>query len=100
MRMKYEDTTKKKSSFLYVVHYDIYLVKNDLVKLLELIQEYNPFMPSRWRWGRVREHNRTAFENLKERRNRIFTNLSIIKDLIKKDPMLVPRKFVRTYIDY
>ena len=95
--MKEEDI-KKKNCFLYVVSYDTSSIKDELVKLKDLIDKYNGD-PKPETWERVKEQSKSEIKRLEDIRKYIFRHLDIIKSLVKNH-RLDPGKFDYVYIKY
>ena len=93
-----EDNIRKKNSFLYVIRYDTYIIKDKLVRLKDLIDKYNGD-PKPERWERVKEYSKSEMKRLEEIRKYIHRHLEIIAYLVK-NPRLDPGKFDYVYIKY
>jgi uncharacterized protein Smg (DUF494 family) len=94
--MREEDA--KKNCFLYVVSYDTSTIKDELVKLKDLIDKYNGD-PKPEKWDRVKEYSNSESKRLEEIRKYIFRHLDIIRSLVKNH-RLDPGKFDYVYIKY
>ncbi|HEX2170773.1 MAG TPA: hypothetical protein VHF65_10790 [Nitrososphaera sp.] len=94
--MREEDA--KKNCFLYVVSYDTSTIKEELVKLKDLIDKYNGD-PKPEKWDRVKEYSNSESKRLEEIRKYIFRHLDIIRSLVKNH-RLDPGKFDYVYIKY
>jgi hypothetical protein len=97
IRMREEDITKK-NCFLYVIHYDTVSIKDELVRLKDLIDKYNED-PKREKWERVKEYSKSEMGRLEEIRKYIHRHLEIIRYLVKNH-RLDPGKFDYVYIKY
>ena len=93
-----EDNIRKKNSFLYVIRYDTYIIKDKLVRLKDLIDKYNGD-PKPERWERVKEYSKSEMKRLEEIRKYIHRHLEIIAYLVK-NLRLDPGKFDYVYIKY
>ena len=93
-----EEDAKKKNCFLYVVSYDTSTIKDELVKLKDLIDKYNGD-PKPEKWNGVKEYSNSESKRLEEIRKYIFRHLDIIKSLVKNH-RLDPGKFDYVYIKY
>ena len=58
-----EEDAKKKNCFLYVVSYDTYAIKDELVKLKDRIEKYNGD-PKPENWERVKEYSKSEIKSL------------------------------------
>ena len=93
-----EDGIRKKNAFLDVVRYDTSSVRDELIRVKDLIDKYNKdTKPENWR--RVKDHAESAMERLMEIRKYIHRHLNIIRYLVK-NPRLDPDRFVNFYINY
>jgi hypothetical protein len=95
--MREEDITKK-NCFLYVIHYDTTSIKDELVRLKELIDKYNGD-PNPEKWERVKEYSKSEMKRLEEIRKYIHRHLEIIRNLVRNH-RLDPGKFDYVYIKY
>ena len=97
IRMREEDITKK-NCFLYVIHYDTVSIKDELVRLKDLIDKYNED-PKREKWERVKEYSKSEMGRLEEIRKYIHRHLEIIRYLVKNH-RLDRGKFDYVYLKY
>ena len=95
--MREEEITKK-NCFLYVIHHDTSSIKNELVRLKDLIDKYNGD-PKPEKWERVKEYSKSEMKRLEEIRKYIHRHLEIIGYLVKNH-RLDPGKFDYVYIKY
>jgi hypothetical protein len=93
-----EEDVKKKNCFLYVVSHDTSTIKDELVKLKDLIDKYEGD-PKPDKWDRVKEYSNSESKRLEEIRKYIFRHLDIIRSLVKNH-RLDPGKFDYVYIKY
>lgn len=95
-----EEDIRKKGCFLHVVRYETSFIRNELVKSLEYIQEYDVDLESR-KWNRIKEHADGIIKEIENRRRFIDRHLAIIKDLTKNhQPELQPHVFIERNINY
>jgi|ERR671911_1484976 hypothetical protein len=93
-----EDDIRKKNAFLDVVRYDTSSVRDELIRVKDLVDKYNKdTKPENWR--RIKDHAEYAMERLMEIRKYIHRHLNIIRYLVK-NPRLDPDRFVNFYINY
>ena len=90
--------TRKKNSFLYVIHYDTSSIKDKLVRLKDLIHKYNED-PTSEKWERAKEYSQSEMRRLEEIRKYIHRHLEIIRYSVKNH-RLDPGKFDYVYIKY
>lgn len=93
-----EDDIRKKNSFLYVIHYDTYVIKDKLVRLKNIIDKYDDD-PKPEKWEHVKEYSQSEMKRLEEIRKYIVRHLEIIRYLVKNH-RLDPGKFDYVYIKY
>jgi hypothetical protein len=93
-----EEDAEKKNCFLYVVRYDTSTIKDQLVKLKDLIDKYRGD-PKPEKWEVVKEYSKSEIKKLEEIREYIFRHLDIIRSLVKNH-RLEPGKFDYVYIKY
>ena len=93
-----EEDIRKKNSFLYVIRYDTYVIKDKLVGLKSLIDRYNDD-PKPEKWEHVKEYSQSEMKRLEEIRKYILRHLEIIRSLVKNH-RLDPGKFDYVYIKY
>jgi hypothetical protein len=93
-----EDDIRKKNSFLYVIRYDTFIIKDKLVRLKDLIDKYNGD-PKPEKWESVKEYSKSELKRLEEIRKYIQRHLGIILYLVKNH-RLDPGKFDYVYIKF
>jgi hypothetical protein len=93
-----EEDAEKKNCFLYVASYDTSTIKDELVKLKDLIDKYNGD-PKPDKWERAKEYCMSEIKRLEEIRIYIFRHLDVIRYLVKNH-RLDPGKFDYVYIKY
>lgn len=93
-----EDDIRKMNSFLYVIHYDTSVIKDKLVRLKNIIDEYDDD-PKPEKWEHVKEYSQSEMKRLEEIRKYIVRHLEIIRYLVKNH-RLDPGKFDYVYIKY
>ncbi len=93
-----ESNITKKNCFLYVIQYDTATIKDELLRLKDLIDKYNGD-PKPEKWERVKEYSKSEMKRLEEIRKYIHRHLEIINSLVKNH-RLDPGKFDYVYIKY
>jgi hypothetical protein len=96
--MSKQDPTRRKNSFLYVIQYDISLIKDQLVAMQKLIKKYNTD-PKPESWKEVKDYATPTKDETAELRKCIHRHFRTIGNLIK-NPRLDPARFDANYISY